>query len=235
MSFFTKFVLFAIPLWELSHIGLQCSGWCTFGIYMVYFYILQGNGNNTMRIAESLQRILQLLHCTNYATCDWMLIFLFCLYIHSQKKDAGACNNVGHACNNVPPDTMHSFRKTWRYYKSQEKRMNKGIHIVECWHWIYGYVWVRPEPILSWSWRTLLRELRRKKEIGQLSSTVRNKKTFDLLFYGLCTFTFLRKNATEFGSHRMSHVKCFLSNVTRFWINIPIGNSTHVRHGTIPS
>ena len=122
-----------------------------------------------------------------------MLIFLFCLYIHSQKKDAGACNNVGHACNNVPPDTMHSFRKTWRYYKSQEKRMNKGIHIVECWHWIYGYIWVRPEPILSWSWRTFLRELRRKKEIGQLNSTVKNKKTFDLLVYELCTFTFLGK------------------------------------------
>ena len=29
--------------------------------------------------------------------------------IESQWKDAGACNNVGHACNNVPPDIITHY------------------------------------------------------------------------------------------------------------------------------
>ena len=29
--------------------------------------------------------------------------------IESQWKDAGPCNNVGHACNNVPPDIITHY------------------------------------------------------------------------------------------------------------------------------
>ena len=149
LSFFTKFVLVAIPPWKLSHIGSQCSGyvllvyvWCTFIFFRGMEIIQCGESSKNFTITPLHQL------CHLWLDVDFPFLFGYC---NSQKKDAGACNNVGHACNNVPPDTMHSFRKTWRYYKSQEKRMNKDIHIIECRHWILWLRLVHQEPILSWS------------------------------------------------------------------------------------
>ena len=47
-----------------------------------------------------------------------MLVMRVIIYINiflmlkTEWKDAGACNNVGHACNNVAPDTMPRFHCT---------------------------------------------------------------------------------------------------------------------------
>ena len=143
LSFFTKSVLFAFLLDENIHTlahnvlvdVLLVYTWCTFIFFRGMEIIQCGESSKNFTITPLHQL------CHLWLDVDFPFLFGYC---NSQKKDAGACNNVGHACNNVPPDTMHSFRKTWRCYKSQEKRINKGIHTIECQHWFYGYVWVRP-------------------------------------------------------------------------------------------
>ena len=113
---------------------------------MVYFYIFARNRNDTMRrffkefYNYSTVPILPLLLWLNV-----MLIFFFiCILVLNRKMLERVIMLVMRVIMCLQTQCSHSERY-------EETRINKGIKILKCWHWIYGYVWGCPEPILSWS------------------------------------------------------------------------------------